>query len=115
MESQAFLPANYSLQPIDLIPDDFTDDEDADVQWLEYCRCAATLDRTRILEVVLSDLDADESPLYTLIDSALKTPHEPGRARESITILAAVGQAILGRVAAAVDAQVNLRMTVEGR
>jgi hypothetical protein len=52
---------DYSLSPVDLIPPDDFEDEDVDVQWLEYCRCAATVDRSRILEVVLSDLDADDS------------------------------------------------------
>jgi hypothetical protein len=61
------------------------------VQWQEYCRCAATVDRQRILEVVLSDLDSEDSPLYALIHSARKTPHEPGRARESLTVLASIG------------------------
>jgi hypothetical protein len=88
-------------------------EEDDNIQWREYCRMASMLDRTRILEMVLSDLDAEDSPLYPLIDSALKTPHDPGRARESITILAALGQSILNMVAAAVDDQVNLRMAVE--
>jgi len=44
MESQAFVPAAYSLRPIDLIlPDDFEDEDDVDVRWLEYCRMAASV------------------------------------------------------------------------
>jgi hypothetical protein len=70
MESQAFSPADYSLNATDLIPDDFEDDND--VAWLEYCRIASTLDRTHILDVVLSDLDADDSPLYDFIDDAIQ-------------------------------------------
>lgn len=66
MESQGFLPAECSLRPVDLLPPDDLEDDAADIQWLEYCRMASTLDRTRILEVVLSDLDADDSPLYEL-------------------------------------------------
>jgi hypothetical protein len=50
MESQQFLPAMYSLSPTDLIPPDDVDEDDADVQWLEYCRIASTLDRAHILE-----------------------------------------------------------------
>jgi hypothetical protein len=111
MESQQFSPADYSLSATDLIPEDFEDG--TDVRWLEYCRVASTLDRTRILEVILSDLDADDSPLYELIDSAIKCPHEPGRPNESMTVLAAVGKAILHLVARAVDDQVNLRMAVQ--
>jgi hypothetical protein len=111
MESQQFLPADYSVSATDLIPEDFEDG--TDVQWQEYCRTASTLDRTRILEVVLSDLDADDSPLYEFIDSALHEPHEPGRAKESITKLAQLGQSLLNLIAKAVDDQVNLRMAVE--
>jgi hypothetical protein len=112
MESQAFSPADYSLNTTDLIPDDFNDDEDADVQWLEYCRIASTLDRTHILDVVLSDLDAEDSPLYEFIDDAIATPHEPGRPKANITDLARLGQSILTLIAKAVDDQVNMAMAV---
>ena len=61
MSTENFGFTDYSLSPVDLIPPDDFEDEDVDVQWLEYCRCAATVDRSRILEVVLSDLDADDS------------------------------------------------------
>jgi hypothetical protein len=101
-----------SLQAIEPYADDDQDAEQHE-QWLEYCHVASTIDRTRILEVVLSDLDAEDSPLYPFIDDALHEPHEPGRARDSITKLAALGQAILNVVARAVDDQVNLRMAVE--
>jgi hypothetical protein len=108
--SQAFSPAAYSPDAIEYIPADEPEDEhDA---WQDYCFEASKVDRQRVLECVLSSLDTDESPLYALIDSALKDPHEPGRARESLTVLASIGQAILDRVAAAVDDQVNLRMAV---
>jgi hypothetical protein len=111
MESQQFSPAAYSPDPTYYVPDD--DFADADVQWMDYCAEAAKLDRADVLQVVLSDLDADDSPLYELIDSAMATPHEPGRARESITVLAKVGQAILNMVAKAVDDQVSMRMAVQ--
>jgi hypothetical protein len=58
MESQAFSPKDLRLNPTDLIAPDESADEDVDVQWLEYCRIASTVDRTRILDVVLSALDA---------------------------------------------------------
>jgi hypothetical protein len=74
---------------------------------------ASTLDRARILDVVLSDLDTDDSLLFEFIDSALHEPHEPGRPKESITKLAQLGQSLLNLIAKAVDDQVNLRMTVE--
>ena len=82
------------------------------MQWQEYCRCAATVDRQRILEVVLSDLDSEDSPLYALIDSARRPRMNPA-GHESLTVLASIEQAILDRVAKAVDDQVNLRMVVE--
>jgi hypothetical protein len=95
-----------------LLPDDDFEDDD-NIQWQEYCRMASTLDRARILEVVLSDLDADDSPLYEFIDSALHEPHEPGRPKESITKLAQLGQSLLSLIARAVDDAVGLRMAVE--
>jgi hypothetical protein len=112
MESQVFDPKAYSLSPVDLLPpDDFEDDDK--IQWREYCRMASTLDRARILEVVLSDLDADDSPLYEFIDDAIANPHAPGRPKESITMLAQLGQSLLNLIAKAVDDQVNLRMAVQ--
>jgi hypothetical protein len=113
MESQAFDPKAYALYPMDLIPPD-DDDDDDNVQWLEYCRCAAQVDRIHILDVVLSDLDADDSPLYEFIDDAITNPHEPGWPKANITDLARLGQSILNLIAKAVDDQVNLRMAVEG-
>src|SRR5215211_3865949 len=103
MESQQFSASDYSLSATDLIPDDFEDDNN--VAWLEYCRCAATVDRTHILDVVLSDLDADDSPLYEFIDDAIANPHEPGRPKANITDLARLGQSLLNRIAKAVDDQ----------
>jgi hypothetical protein len=107
IEQAGFVAHEYSVSPTDLIPED---DEDIDTRWQDYCLEASKVDRQRILECVLSSLDTDSSPLYTLIDSCLKDPQEPGRARESITVLAKIGQALLDRVAAAVDDQVNLRI-----
>jgi hypothetical protein len=114
MESQVFVPRDYSLSPIDLVPDD-DGDGDADVHWLHYCQVAATVDRQHILECVLSDLDADDSPLFEFIDEAIRDPHESGRARDSVTKLARLGQSLLNLIAKAVDDQVNLRMAVEVR
>jgi hypothetical protein len=111
METQAFLPVECSLRPVDLLPpDDFEDDDN--IQWREYCRMASTLDRTHILEVVLSDLDAEDSPLYEFIDDAIANPHEPGRPKANITDLARLGQSLLNLIAKAVDDNVNLRMAV---
>jgi hypothetical protein len=114
MESQGFLPADYSLRPQDLLPpDDFEDDDTTHMQWLEYCRTASTLDRTDILQVVLSDLDAEDSPLFEFIDDAIANPHEPGRPKANITDPARLGQSILAMIAKAVDNQVSVRMAVE--
>jgi hypothetical protein len=112
MMEQGFSPQMYSPATEDLIPDD--DVEDGANAWQDYCFEAAHVDRQHVLDCVLSSLDSDDSPLYALIDSAIKNPHEPGRARESITVLAALGQSILDRIASAVDDQVNLRMAIGG-
>jgi hypothetical protein len=111
MESQQFSASDYSLSATDLIPDDFEDDNN--VAWLEYCREASHVDRTHILDVVLSDLDADDSPLYEFIDDAIANPHEPGRPKANITDLARLGQSLLNLIAKAVDDNVNLRMAVQ--
>jgi hypothetical protein len=113
MESQVFSPSAYSVSPIDLIADDEFDEPDEDVRWLEYCRCAATVDRQHILDVVLSDLDAEDSPLYEFIDDAITNPHEPGRPKANITDLARLGQCILNLIAKATDDHVSMRMAVE--
>ncbi len=112
MESQQFSPAAYSPDPTYYTPDDDLEDEDDHQLWQEYCRIASTIDR-RILDVVLSDLDADDSPLCEFIDDAIAHPHEPGRPKESITKLAQLGQSLLNLIARAVDDQINLRMAVE--
>jgi len=98
---------------VDLLPPDDLEDDAADIQWLEYCRMASTLDRTHILDVVLSDLDCDDSPLYEFIDDAIQNPHKPGRPKANITNLARLGQCLLNLIAKAVDDQVNLRMAVQ--
>jgi hypothetical protein len=113
MSTDTFSFNDYSLSPVDLIPPDDIDDDDQDIAWREYCRVASTVDRARILEIVLSDLDADDSPLYEFIDDAIAHPHEPGRAKESVSKLAQLGQSLLNLIARAVDAQINLRMAVE--
>jgi len=114
MESQVFSPADHSLRPQDLLPpDDFEDDDTAHMQWLEYCRTSSTLDRTDILQVVLSDLDAEDSPLFEFIDDAIANPHEPGRPKANITDLARLGQSLLNLIARAVDEAVGLCMAVE--
>ena len=113
MEQAGFVAREYSVSPDAFIPADEPEDEQ-DTRWQDYCLEASKVDRQRILECVLSSLDADDSPLYTLIDSCLKDPQEPGRAHESITVLAQIGQAILNKVAAAVDDQVGLRMAIGG-
>jgi hypothetical protein len=115
MESQVFDPQAYSLSPVDLIPpDDFEDEDDADVRWLEYCRMASKVSREEILAVVLDELNSPVSPLLDLIDDALATPHpEPDRPRTNVTELIKLGQAILSMVAKAVDDQVSMRIAVE--
>ena len=113
MESQSFPARDFSLRPIDLMPPDDIEDADDHLQWREYCHVASMIDRARILEVVLSELDADDSPLYEFIDEAIATPHEPGRPKDSITKLAQLRQSLLNRIAKAVDDQVNLRMAVQ--
>jgi len=111
MSEQYLSFKDASLNPMNLI-DVGGDPDDTDVQWFEYCRIAATVNRQYILDCVLSDLDAEDSPLYDFIDDAITNPHEPGRPKANITDLARVGKAILSLVAQAVDHAVGLRLAV---
>ena len=77
MECKRFRQLTTRFVPSTFTPDDDFEDDAADMQWREYCRIASTLDRARILEVVLSDLDADDSPLYEFIDSLFATHMNP--------------------------------------
>ena len=114
MESQAFDPKAYSLSPVDLIPPDDCEDEDDNQLWREYCRVASTLDRTHILDVVLSDLDAEDSPLFPFIDVTIEHSYEVGvQPKNNVLELAKLGQRLLHLIAKAVDDQVNLRMAVQ--
>jgi hypothetical protein len=116
MSEQQFLPATYSLSAIDMLPDESDECEpDEDLRWLDYCATAAKVDRQHILECVLSDLDAEDSPLYEFIDDAIDNPHEPGRPKANITDLARLGQTLLNLIAKSVDDAVGLRMAVEVR
>ena len=112
MTEQAYSFKDFSLTSTSLIPpDDADDDTDA---WQDYLDASKHLDRQHILDAVLSSLDSDNSPLFALIDSCLKDPQEPGRARESLTVLAVLGQEILDRVASSIDDAVNLRLAIGG-
>jgi hypothetical protein len=112
MTEQAYSFKDFSVNPTDLLlPEDDDNEHDG---WQDYCYEASKLDRQHILDAVLSSLDADDSPLYGIIDTCIKDPCEPGRARESLTVLAALGQAILDRVAASIDDAVGLRMAIGG-
>ena len=112
MESQAFLPAQYSLSPVDLIPQDDDEDEDVDVRWIRYCEVAATLDREAIIDVVLDEL-RESSALLDMVEDACHNPHEPGRPKTSLHELLALGKAALLLIARAVDEQVSVRMTLQ--
>jgi hypothetical protein len=102
-----------SMQMLEDYAEELDNETDDDVRWFEYCRTASTLGREDILAVVLDELSTQASPLFDLIDDALQNPHEPGRPKESMTVLAGIGTAILHLVAKAVDDAVGHRMAVE--
>jgi hypothetical protein len=112
MESSTFIPRNFSLSPVDLIPPDDDDEPDVDVRWLHYCEVAASLDREAIIDVVLDEL-RESSALLDMVEDACHNPHEPGRPKTSLHELLALGKAALLLIARAVDDQVSLRMAVE--
>jgi hypothetical protein len=113
MSEQWFSFKDCSLSPHDLIlPDEDCDDPNEDLRWVHYCEVAVKVDRTHVLDCVLSDLDAEDSPLFEFIEDAIAHPHEPGRPKANISDLARLGQSLLNLIAKAVDEQVTLRMAV---
>jgi hypothetical protein len=103
MSEQALSFKDYSVSPGDLLPPDDKDDAEA-----------AQVNRQHVLEWVLSDFDADDSPLFELIDDAMQYPHEPGRPKANVSDLIRVGKAVLALVAKAVDDQMTLRQMGQG-
>jgi hypothetical protein len=112
MSEQGFSFKDYSPEPTYDLPEDDVDEPDEDLRWVHYCEQASQVDRTHVLECVLSDLDCEDSPLFEFIDDAIANPHEPGRPKANITDLARLGQSILNLIAKAVDDAVTLRMAV---
>jgi hypothetical protein len=107
MESQVFSPASFSLRPVDLIPDDTTDE---DVRWSYYCETAGSLDPSDLLEIVLDECRAGGSPLLEAIQDAIQYPYEPGcPPKANVSDLLRLGKKLIAIIAKAVDDQVTLR------
>jgi hypothetical protein len=106
MESQVFSPDAYSLRPVDLIPND---DTDADVRWAYYCETAAQLDPTDLLEILVEELQSEESPLLEAIEEAIRYPYEPGRApKVNVSDALRLGKGLIAIIARIVDDQVSM-------
>jgi hypothetical protein len=59
MEAQAFSPKELRLNPTDLIPPDESDDEDVEVQWLEYCLIAKAVDEQVNMAMAVREVPHD--------------------------------------------------------
>jgi hypothetical protein len=115
MESQVFLPAQYSLNPVDLIPAD-DDDEVAEVdeRRLRYARLATLVDIDDIAEMVCARLKESVQLRY-LIEDAIADPHDLERPHVHINDALRMAQDVLVEVVTAVDEQISmLDVTVEG-
>ena len=114
MESQVFLPAQYSLSPVDLIPED-DDDEVAEVdeRQLRYVRLGKLVDVEDIVEMVCARLK-ESLELRHLVERAIADPHDLERPHVHINDALRMAQDVLVEVVTAVDEQISLLDVVEG-
>jgi hypothetical protein len=113
MESQAFLPAQYSLSPVDLIPDDAAEvDDEIDARAARYARFARVVDPDDIAEMVCARLTASLQLRY-LIEDALADPHDLSRPRVHTNDALKMAQDVLVEVVTAVDEHISMLAVVE--
>jgi hypothetical protein len=113
MESQAFLPARYSLSPVDLIPEDDDDQVgEVDARHLRYARLGQLVDVEDIAEMVCARLK-DSAQLRYLIEDAIADPHDPERPHVHINDALKMAQDVLVEVVTAVDEQISVLDVVE--
>jgi hypothetical protein len=114
MESQAFLPAQYSLSPVDLIPPEEDEEAEVDERQARYARLGQLVDVEDVIEVVLSRL-RESQQLQWLITDSLEDPHpDVQRPKVHVNELLKMGREVLEAVAVAVDEQVSMLDVVEG-
>jgi phosphoribosyl 1,2-cyclic phosphodiesterase len=111
MESQVFLPAQYSISPVDLIPDHDVDQE-VDARAARYARLATLVDIEDIAEMVCARLK-DSAQLRYLIEDAIADPHDPERPHVHINDALKMAQDVLVEVVTAVDEQISVLDVVE--
>jgi hypothetical protein len=114
MESQVFLPAQYSISPVDLIDDDDNPEVDeTDTRWTRYCEIARDLDRDELMDVIVDELRANPELLYQVEDCCANPYQEPERPRAHVGEMAKLGLAVLQVIIGAVDNAVGIRQAVE--
>jgi hypothetical protein len=113
---QEVSPKDFSLSPVDLIPDDDDDAADAvevDLRWSRYCAIARELDRDDLLEVIAEELKANPEILYQVEDCCISPYQEPARPKAHAAEMAKLGLAVLQVIIGAVDNAVGIRQAVE--
>ena len=101
--------ADYSLSVQDLMPVDEPNDATAETPR----RTTAT--REDVLQMVLSRLQADDSPLYELIDEELSDPSERGRTPRVHPMTAIrVCRSLTEHIMEAIDQHTDRLSAVEG-
>jgi hypothetical protein len=115
MESQVFLPAQYSLHTVDLIPaDDDAEVAEVDARQLRYARLGKLVDVEDIVEMVCARLK-ESLELRHLVEDAIADPHDLERPHVHINDALRMAQDVLVEVVTAVDEQLSLLdVTVEG-
>jgi hypothetical protein len=112
MESQAFLPAQYSLSPVDLIPPEEDEAAEVDERQARYARLGKLVDLEDVMEMVLCRL-RESTQLRYLIEDAIADPHDTNKPRVHINDALRMAQDVLVEVVTAVDEQISVLDVVE--
>jgi hypothetical protein len=117
MEAQAFLPADYSLRTVDLIPPDDVDDDEpiseADERTARYARLGKLVDVEDVIEIVCARLK-DSAQVHVMVEDAIADPHDPDRPQVHVSDALRMVQDVLVEVVTAVDEQISILDVVEG-
>jgi hypothetical protein len=114
--SSDFSFKDYSLSPIDLIPDDDEDVgiDEMDARQVHYCELAHHLDTEDLMAVVGDEL-AQSDVLRSLIDEIKEHPYLPGE-RRALHVMDAIrlGNEVAQLISQAMDDQIGMRQACLG-
>jgi hypothetical protein len=111
MSTENFSFKDYSLSPVDLVPDELDEPDEVselDARQARYRRLGKLLDVDDLIEVIIDKL-RDSSQLRWMVEDAIQDPQaEIWRPRLHVSELVRMGQQVLDTVAIVVDEQVSM-------